>query len=86
MTTKTIPQYLEEERQKRGDAEQRLKEEAARIRPLHHGHHRAAKEPKLELPSRAKAVAKPKKTVVAARKKLSIAGKKAIGARKKLPH
>jgi hypothetical protein len=85
MTTKTIPQYLEEERQKRGDAEQRLKEEAARIRPLHHGHHRAAKEPKLELPSRVKAVAKPKKTVVAARKKLSIAGKKAIGARKKLP-
>jgi hypothetical protein len=84
MTTKTIPQYLEEERQKRGDAEQRIKEEAARIQPLHHGHHRTAKGLKLESPSRIKAVAKPKKAAVAARKKVIVAGKKAIRARKKV--
>jgi hypothetical protein len=83
MTTKTIPEYLEDERQKRGDAEQHIKEEAARIQALHHGHHRTAKEPKVELPSPVKAVAKPKKTAVAARKKPGIAGKKATRARKK---
>jgi len=43
MTTKTIPAYLEDERKKDKDAQQRIQEEAARIQPLHHGHHRAAK-------------------------------------------
>ena len=28
-----------------------MEEEAARIQPLNHGHHRTAKQPKLELPS-----------------------------------
>ena len=51
MTTKTIPEYLEDERQKRSDDQLRIGEEAARIQPLHHGHHRTAKQPKLELPS-----------------------------------
>jgi hypothetical protein len=84
MTTNTIPEYLEEERQKRGDAEQHIKEEAARIHPLHHGHHRAAKALKLESPSPVRAVTKPKKSAVAARKKPKVAGKKAIKARKKV--
>jgi hypothetical protein len=38
------------------------KEEAARIQPLQHGHHRTAKQPKLELPSVVKAVPKSEKT------------------------
>ena len=50
MTTKTIPAYLEDQRQKDRDALLRMEEEAARIQ-LHHGHHRTAKQPKLELPS-----------------------------------
>jgi hypothetical protein len=83
MTTKTIPAYLEDERQKRGDAEQRIKEEAARIQPLHHGHHRTAKEPKVESSSPVKALAKLKKAAVAPRKKPVVAGKKATRARKK---
>jgi hypothetical protein len=51
MTTKTIPEYLEDERQKSSDAQMRMEEEAARIQPLNHGHHRTAKQPKRELPS-----------------------------------
>jgi hypothetical protein len=50
MTTKTIPAYLEEERQKDKDAHLRMEEEAARIM-LHHGHHRAGKQAKPELPT-----------------------------------
>jgi hypothetical protein len=83
MTTKTIPEYLEDERQKQGDAEQRIKEEAARIKPLHHGHHRTAKQPKAESSSPVKALAKPKKGAVAARKKPGVTGKKATRAHKK---
>jgi hypothetical protein len=84
MTTKTIPQYLEEERQKRGDADHCIREEAARIQPLHHGHHRTAKEPKSEAPFPVKALAKLKKSAVAARKKPGVAGKKAIRSREKV--
>ena len=62
MTTKTIPAYLEDERRKLGDAQLRMEEEAARIRPLNHGHHRTAKQPKLELQSPAKAGVKARKT------------------------
>ncbi len=40
MTTKTIPAYLEDERQKDCAAQLRMEEEAARIQPLNHGHHR----------------------------------------------
>ena len=36
-------QYLEEERQKAADTQLRTDEEAARIEPLQHGHHRASK-------------------------------------------
>jgi hypothetical protein len=62
MTTKTIPAYLEDERQKHQDDQLRMEEEAARIEPLHHGHHRTAKQPKLELQSPVKAAVKEKKT------------------------
>jgi hypothetical protein len=82
MTTKTIPAYLEEERQKDRDAQLRKEEEAARIQPLHHGHHRAAKQPKLELPSVVKAVPKARKLAAAARKKPRTARKTAMKARK----
>ena len=56
MTTKTIPEYLEDERQKGRDAQQSIEEEASRIQPLNHGHHRTTKQPKLELRSTVKAV------------------------------
>jgi hypothetical protein len=69
MTTKTIPAYLEDERKKDKDAQQRIQEEAARIQPLHHGHHRAAKQPKQELPSVVKAAHKAGNTVSSARKR-----------------
>jgi hypothetical protein len=82
MTTKTIPAYLEDERRKRRDAQRRMEEEAARIQPLHHGHHRTAKQPKLELPSPVEAAAKARKTVAAARKKPHAARKTAAKARK----
>jgi hypothetical protein len=67
MTTKTIPAYLEDERRKHGDDQLRMEEEAARIQPLHHGHHRTAKQPELELPSPVEAAAKARKTAAAAR-------------------
>lgn len=40
------------------DAQLRMKAEAARIQPLHRGHYRTAKQPKLELPSLVGAAAK----------------------------
>jgi hypothetical protein len=82
MTTKTIPEYLEEERQKDRNAQLRKEEEAARIQPLHHGHHRTAKQPKLELTSVVKAVPKARKPAAAARKKRLTARKTATKARK----
>jgi hypothetical protein len=45
MTTKTIPEYLEDERRKDTDAQLRMEEESARIQPLNHDHHRTAKQP-----------------------------------------
>jgi hypothetical protein len=60
MRAQTIPQYLEEERQKASDNQLRTEEEAARIQPLQHGHHRMAKKSKLELVAPAKASTKKK--------------------------
>jgi hypothetical protein len=82
MATKTIPEYLEDESRKRRDAQMRMEEEAARIQPLHHGHHRTAKQPKLELASSVKAAAKTKKNAAAARKKPRAGRKTARKARK----
>jgi hypothetical protein len=82
MTTKTIPSYLEDERQKVRDAQLRTEEEAARIRPLNHGHHRTAKQPKLELPFAVKAAPKVRKTTAASRENLRPARKTPTKARK----
>jgi hypothetical protein len=82
MTTKTIPAYLEDERQKRGDDQLRMEEEAARIQSLHHGHHRTAKQPKVELTSPVEAAGKGRKTAAAARKKQRVARKTATKVRK----
>jgi len=38
MTTKTIPEYLEDERRKLTEAQLRTEEEAARIQALHRAH------------------------------------------------
>lgn len=86
MTTQTIPEYLEDERQKAADNQLRTEEEAARIQPLQHGHHRMAKQPKLERLAAVKAVTRKKrkrKTVVAARKKPRAARKMAAKPRKR---
>jgi hypothetical protein len=82
MTTKTIPAYLADERKKEGDAQMRMEEEAARIQPLNHGHHRTAKQPKRELPSVVKSAPTARKTAAQARKKPSAAKKTATKARK----
>jgi hypothetical protein len=82
MTTKTIPEYLEDERQKRSDDQLRIGEEAARIQPLHHGHHRTAKQPELELLSPVGAAAKRKTTAATARKEPRSTPKTATRARK----
>jgi hypothetical protein len=86
MTTQTIPEYLEEERQKASDTQLRTEEEAARIQPLRHGHHRTAKQPKVELVPPVKAAAKKKKgkkTVAVARKKPRASGKVAAKTRQR---
>ena len=82
MTTKTIPAYLEDERQKDCDAQLRMEEEAARIQPLNHGHHRTAKQPEQELPSVVKAAPKARKTAAQAREKPRTARKAATKVRK----
>jgi hypothetical protein len=82
MTTKTIPAYLEDERKKDEDAQRRIKEEAARIQPLQHGHHRTPKQPKPELPSVVKAGPKARRPAAAARKKPRTTRKKATKVRK----
>jgi hypothetical protein len=82
MTTKTIPAYLEDERQKDRDTQLRTEEEAARIQPLRHGHHRTAKRPKLEMPSAVKSAPKARKTAAATRKRPRTARKTATKVRK----
>src|ERR1035441_9198968 len=85
MTTKTIPEYVEDERRNLADTQLRTEEEAARIQPLHHGHHRTPKPPQMELPAPVEAVAKARKPVAAkARKPAAAKARKpvAIQARK----
>ena len=73
MTTRTIPEYLEDERRQREDAELRIAAEAARIQPLQHGHHRITKQPTLELPAPVAAQGKARKTTATPRKQLRAA-------------
>jgi hypothetical protein len=78
MTTQTIAEYLDEERQKATDTQLRTEAEAARIQPLQHGHHRTAKQPRLELVPPVKASSKKKKK----RKIAAVARKKPRAAKK----
>jgi hypothetical protein len=81
MTVQTIPEYLEEERQKAADTQLRTEEEAARVQP---GHHRKAKRPRRPLLPQVKAITKKKrKTVAVARKKPRAAKKMAANTRKR---
>ncbi len=86
MTAQTIPEYLEEERKKLQTLSYERKKEAARIHPLQHGHHRTAKQPKVELLPPIKAATnkkKKKKTAAVARKKPRASGKTAAKTRKR---
>jgi hypothetical protein len=85
MTAHTIPEYLEEERQKATDTQLRTEVEAARIQALQRGHHRTAKEPKLELlpPIKAATKKKKKRTVAVAHGKPRASGKMAAETRKR---
>jgi hypothetical protein len=80
MTTKTIPEYLEDERRKLAEAQLRTEEEAARIQASHPAHHRTAKQPKTESHRQPKAAVKTKTT--GARKKTRVTRKAATKARK----
>jgi hypothetical protein len=82
MTTKTISAYLEDERQKDSEARVRMEEEAARIQPLNHGHHRTAKQPKLESPTVVKAAPEARKTAAQKRRRPRTARKTATKARR----
>ncbi len=82
MTAQTIPEYLEEECQKTVATQLRAEEEAARIQPLQHGHHRKAKQPRLPLLPQVKAATKKRKTVAVARKRPRAARKIAAKTRK----
>jgi hypothetical protein len=77
MTTKAIPAYLEDERQKRKVDLLRTAAEAARIQPLRHGHHRMTNQPELELPSPIEATPQKRKTATATREKPRLARKTA---------
>jgi hypothetical protein len=83
MTTKTIPAYLEDERQKDRDSQLQREEEATRIHLLHHRHYRAAKQPKLESLPPIEAKAKAKQTVAASGEKSRAVRKTVTKARKR---
>jgi hypothetical protein len=85
MSTQTIAEYLDEERQKFAANQLRTEEEAARIQPLQHGHHRTGKQPKLELVTAVKSAAKKRKkrTLAVARAKPRAAKKMAVRTRKR---
>jgi hypothetical protein len=72
MATKTIPEYLEDERQSREDTQLRTDEEADHIQSLHQGHHRTRKQPKPELPAPVEVVVKAKKPAVAKARKPAV--------------
>ena len=69
MATKTIPEYLEDERRRREDTLLRTDEEADRIQLLHPGHHRTRKQPEPELSAPVEVVVKAKKPAVAKARK-----------------
>jgi hypothetical protein len=82
MTTKTIPKYLEDERQKYADAVLRIAEEAVRIQSLHRSHHRTTKQPKVELLSPVGAAGQRKAIAATVEKKPRAARRTATRVRK----
>ena len=72
MTTRTIPEYLEDERRSSEDTQLRTDEEADRIQLLHQGHHRTRKQPNVELPAPVEVVVKAKKSAVAKARKPAV--------------
>jgi len=86
MTTKTIPEYLEDGRREDTDTQRRKEEEAARNLALHHGEHRNPKPPLAELPTTIEAVVNARKTSVAkTRKTVSAKKRKPAAASGKKP-
>jgi hypothetical protein len=86
MATKTIPEYLEDERRSSEDTQLRTDEEADRIQLLHQGHHRTRKQPKPELPAPVEVEVKAKKPAVAkARKPAAAKTTKPAGAARRKP-
>ncbi len=77
MATKTIPEYLEDERRSSEDTQLRTDEEANRIELRHPGHHRTRKQPELELAAPVQgAVKATKAAVVKARKPVAVKARK----------
>src|ERR1022692_3479354 len=86
MATKTIPEYLEDERRSREETQLRTDEEAARIQSLRQGHHRTRKQPEPELPAPVEVVVKAKKPAVAkARKPAAAKVRKPAAAKARKP-
>ena len=86
MATKTISEYLEDERRSREETQLRTDEEADRIQSLHPGHHRTRKSPEQELPAPVEVVVKAKKPAVAkARKPAAAKVRKPAAAKAKKP-
>lgn len=89
MSNQTIEEYLNEERQKYAATQLREAEEAARIQPLQHGHHRMIKQSGLKLVPPAKTstinttIKKKEKKVAVARAKPHAAKKIAAKTRKR---
>jgi hypothetical protein len=86
MTTRTIPEYLEDERRNRADTELRTEEEAAHIQALRHGHHRTPKPLRPELVAPVEVVAKTRKATAAKAKKTTTArARKPVAAKTRKP-
>jgi len=91
MTTKTVPEYLEDERREDAETQRRREEEAERIQARRHGQHHNPKSPRPDLPAPIEAVVKARKTIGAKARKTVLAkkrkpaaatGKKIAGVRK----
>ncbi len=78
MSSQTIEEYLDEERKKYAANLLRTEEEAARIQPLQHGHHRMGKQTQLELVPAVKSTTKKKKK----KRTVAVAGAKPRAAKR----
>ena len=85
MTAKTIPEYLEDQRRNGADTRLRTEEEAARIQPLHHGHHRTPKPPKPELPAPVEAAKARRLAAAKTRKPVATKARKPAAAKTRKP-